>query len=334
MFPRLRGKYYHAVWWEGHGKNRFQNSASLKVTTEREAWREIEKLEARQREERREKATTWATFCEIYKRDYSLTNKVKESQDRDDITIAHFNAICSINILSDLRPSHLEAYKVARAQLGRKESTINRELNTLKSITARAIEWKYLKEDPWKIVSKFEAHQTAPETLYGREKRLYKACTDAYDRVLCNLGLKAGLRRGEMANLKWEDIDFKKDIIRVVSTHGRRTKTKKERYLPLHQELKKDLVQLERERDCDFVLGRNGEQTLPDYLSARFHQLTTWADIKGHLHLTRHTFLTKLADTGTDIKTIMDLAGHSRMTTTQIYIHPNAEMKRRAVDRI
>ena len=52
-------------------------------------------------------------------------------------------------------------------------------------------------------------------------------------------------------------------------------------------------------------------------------------------HGLRHTFATRLIDAGCDFKTVSALLGHASVgTTMDLYVHPDLEQKRRAVDRL
>jgi integrase len=57
------------------------------------------------------------------------------------------------------------------------------------------------------------------------------------------LALDTGMRRGEIFKLRWQDIDFDNNLIRIVGTH---TKTERERIAPLSQRAKDELVELKK----------------------------------------------------------------------------------------
>jgi integrase len=52
------------------------------------------------------------------------------------------------------------------------------------------------------------------------------------------------------------------------------------------------------------------------------------------LHSLRHTFLTRLGESGADAFTIMRIAGHSSVTVSQKYVHPSPEALERAFERL
>ena len=62
----------------------------------------------------------------------------------------------------------------------------------------------------------------------------------------------------------------------------------------------------------------------------------THADGLPHLtpHKFRHTFASLLTANGSDVKTVADLLGHTKLDTTNIYLHSYDDLRRQAVDKI
>lgn len=339
-FPIKRGKIWYGVWWEGHGKTRKQIWKSLKVSGPKTPTKELNKLNEDIEAKRHGKSdtVTWLAFCRQYL-EWSEINKVKQSVERDRITIKMFDSIVTVPGIKDIQPYHLEQYKIARKKMSSqrnnetvyvKDSTINREMNTLKAMMNWAVEMGYLDRSPWRSVKKFNLDKSQPETFCGKEEELSKACETPYERAVLCLGIYQGLRRGEMANLRWEDIDFKDASMRVVSTMGRRTKSKRERWLPLHPKTGKALKSLAGGQE-GYVLGKGERRANEDQLSQLFRAILTRTGIPGTLHKTRHTLGTNLAMAKVDPKTIMEILGHSRITTTEIYLRSNETLKRQAI---
>jgi integrase len=329
---RKRGNVWYGVWWEGPRSKRRKRFKSFHTSNHKTAVKELVKLneDIEARKSGHESEMSWRTFCRQYL-EWSQTHKSEECRKRDELVIRQFDEIVPVGELKDLLPYQLERFKIERKK-SVKESTINRDMNTLKNMTKMADQWGYLRTDPWKSVKKFQLDEAAPTTFSGQEEAIRGACHTPYELALCDLGLYQGLRRGEMANLMWDDIDFKGGMMRVVSTMGRRTKSKRERMLPIHQKTAKSLKKLSRGPGNGFVLAYNGNKAVADTLTHKFSRILARAGIPGHLHLTRHTQGTNLGHAKVDPNTIMDIMGHSRFTTTQIYLHTNEEVKRRAID--
>ena len=128
----------------------------------------------------------------------------------------------------------------------------------------------------------------------------------------------AGLRLGEVLNLKIEDIDS--EAMRV---HIQQAKGKKDRYVMLSD---KALIVLrkyyQKYKPKEYVFeGAKGGKYSPKSVQNVLKAGIKKAGIKKHVtvHSLRHSFATHLLDDGNNIRYIQKLLGHKRLETTQIY---------------
>lgn len=137
-----------------------------------------------------------------------------------------------------------------------------------------------------------------------------------------------GMRLGEVLGLRWEDIDFDAGLIRIRRnvTHPTNqpfigtTKTSNGvRTIPLLDELRKHLGTSGK----GFVVGGDSPYTKMQHRRA-WERITKQIDLHGATaHVFRHTFLTILASTGVDVKTLQAIAGHGDIQITMNrYVHP------------
>jgi len=162
------------------------------------------------------------------------------------------------------------------------------------------------------------------------------------NRSMVLLTFYAGMRVGEVASLKWRDIlDSDGSITNEIRLKPEQTKGKHARTVMVSEKLRKELnvySQLNKPKDLDkpFIYSqrsRNGFS--PNTLSQEFKTLYEKAGINGATsHSGRRTFITTLANKGVGVRVLMSLAGHRSITTTQLYIDINDEMKRTAVNLI
>lgn len=130
-----------------------------------------------------------------------------------------------------------------------------------------------------------------------------------------------GLRRGELLNLRLEDIDFKRNTVLIFNSKGQ-----KDRILPLSGNLKLMLIRYINEYDPEHFLiegQKRGERYSETSLSNIFKK-NLRVVIKNHnftLHSLRHSYATHLLDMGTDLRLIQELLGHKSSRTTEIYTH-------------
>lgn len=134
-------------------------------------------------------------------------------------------------------------------------------------------------------------------------------------RLILSLLYGCGLRRSEVINLRWADIDRANGVIWI-----RQAKGQKDRRVMLSQGILQLMEDYYRQhRPVEFVI--NG-QFSPQYSGTSIEQIVKRYFPKGiHPHTLRHSFATHLLDQGTDIRIIQDLLGHSSPKTTNIYTH-------------
>jgi len=130
----------------------------------------------------------------------------------------------------------------------------------------------------------------------------------------------AGLRSGELLNLKAEDVDSKRMLIHLKGAKG-----KKDRLTVLSKNALSLLRQYYKEHKPKKWLfeGINGDKYSAQSVRQVFKQSTKKAGIikQVRLHDLRHSFATHLLESGTDLRYIQVLLGHSSSKTTEIYTH-------------
>jgi len=337
---KLRGKVYHSkIKINGKGVWKTTKTGDLNQA------KHFESKRIKNRNQQKSAGRMpWADHCKQYMAEYSATSKVKESMDRDRYAIQHFNRHVKVTYLDQIKPSHGETYKTKRKadtyikkdkKIPIAESTINRELNSLKSILERAVEWEHLDANPWKSVQKFEEHESSPDPWTEEEgDALLAACWDKFEVLMELLGIDAGLRRSEKANLKWTDFNFETDIIRMVSSMTRRTKTKRIRVVAMTPRLKQAALEHKAESNGEWVFMSCGEQATRGYLRTIHNRVRGRANVEGGHHRGRHTYLSDLANGGVPLNVVQKAAGHARITTTQRYLHSDEAILKEATKRL
>jgi len=152
-------------------------------------------------------------------------------------------------------------------------------------------------------------------------KELFKAPTLFKHRIVLTLIYSAGLRGGEVINLKISDIDFERKTI-----HIRQSKYKKDRIVPLSDVMSRGLKQyLEIEHPHIWLFngkesdGRYSIKGLSWVMRETLKKTTITKDV--NLHSLRHSYATHLLEEGVNIVTLKELLGHSDIATTMIYLH-------------
>jgi site-specific recombinase XerD len=127
-----------------------------------------------------------------------------------------------------------------------------------------------------------------------------------------------GLRRSELINLKINDIDSNRKLIKICNAKG-----KKDRYTLLSDTLLTMLRAYYREyRPRKWLFeGWDGNQYSPTSIEKVFHHAVRRAGIIKHVtpHSLRHSFATHLLEQGTNLRYIQEILGHGSSKTTEIY---------------
>lgn len=160
-----------------------------------------------------------------------------------------------------------------------------------------------------------------------KEKHLPKIIDDTYiltclnkiknikHKAVLSLAYSVGLRISELINLKIENIDSKRMIITIKQAKGN-----KDRIVPLSKYILSLLrIYYKNYKPVNFLF--NG-QSSEKYSSTSINNIVKkYLGKEYHIHLLRHSCFTNLLESGTDIRIIQKIAGHSSSKTTEIYTH-------------
>ena len=161
-----------------------------------------------------------------------------------------------------------------------------------------------------------------PNVLSKSEvKAILASPTNLKHRAMLSLIYACGLRRGELLHLRLADIHSDRHLLFIHQSKG-----KKDRMAPISQkviDLLRDYYKAYKPRTWLFEGQSPGEP-----YSERSLQLVLKGAVKKagnktpiSLHWLRHSYATHLLESGTDIRYIQELLGHSSSKTTEIYTH-------------
>lgn len=161
-----------------------------------------------------------------------------------------------------------------------------------------------------------------PNVLSKEEVRLIlNAHSNIKHKTMLSLIYSCGLRRSELLNLKPADIDSKRNIIVIKQAKG-----KKDRIVPLSPKILimlRDYYTTYKPKTWLFE-GQNenekyDERSLSNVLKQALVKVNITKPVS--LHWLRHSYATHLLESGTDLRCIQELLGHSSSRTTEIYTH-------------
>jgi integrase len=127
----------------------------------------------------------------------------------------------------------------------------------------------------------------------------------------------SGMRRGEIAQLRWNQIDLKAHVVRLASAD---TKTDEKRLVPLTDRLTQLLSATPRHVSGYVFVTRNGRPYNPSNISAAFKKACGKAGLTGvTYHDLRHSFCTNMRRAGVDTLTTMAISGHRSIEVFKRY---------------
>ncbi|MGB3104999.1 tyrosine-type recombinase/integrase [Sphingobacterium siyangense] len=256
-----------------------------------------------------------------------------------------------------LEESDVQKFVFKKLEAGLSHKTIKDILIVLKMIMKFGAKNKWLEYTPFDIQFPTEREKHSIEVLSrADQKKIMNYIQEHF--TFRNLGvyicLSAGIRIGEICALTWEDIDTDSGVINVRQTiqriyliedGKRRTelildtpKTKNSiREIPISKDLLRILKPFKKiVNPSFFVLTNDAKPTEPRTYRSYYKNLMKelkMPELK--FHGLRHSFATRCIESNCDYKTVSVLLGHSNISTTlNLYVHPNMEQKKKAIEQM
>lgn len=279
----------------------------------------------------------------------------------------HVRPLIGDRKLADVERADVEAFGRALLARGLSPKTVRNIMGFLHQVLEHAIDRGWLRENParraerpggrrssssadlqYLTVPELEAvlraipdHVVTRAPAPARRGRAGPAPPPSADvlgpvlRVVILTAALTGLRQSELRGLRWRDIDWSAQRIRVRNTYVRgeqssegKSELSTRRSVPMATRLARELELWSRRtpyaRDDDLVFAHPQKGTPLDgsKMSKRFKEACAQAGVRRvRFHDLRHTFATNLAASGTPIRAIQEFLGHADGKTTQIYAH-------------
>ncbi len=230
---------------------------------------------------------------------------------------------------------NLKAYLIKKAPKGYRVY-----LRTLKAAFNKALDWDYLKSNPFLKV-KINKHQKEMPFFIGPAELdlILQKTQDKTHQDIFLFAFYTGCRLGEVVNLRWQNVDLENKRMLTIGDEHFLTKTRMQRKIPIHTKISQMLKARYSERlipplPTDFVFCKNnGFPFTGEYISKVFKKICRSLKIDEHVHFhtLRHSFASNLVQRGVPIYTLKDLLGHTSVKTTEIYAHNDDETLYKAI---
>ncbi|MCP4482257.1 MAG: tyrosine-type recombinase/integrase [bacterium] len=270
-------------------------------------------------------------FCDEYIELYSKANKRERTIERDSFTIQVFKKFSpNVRTINQFANISVNNYKLKRKKRGLNDSTINRELDTLKSMLKYAYKRQYLGRDYSSDIMKFPRFKISKDFVLSENDiiKIFNYLKNPYKTAFL-IALYSGMRRGEVCHLEWGDVDFNKNIMLVQDKPHLNWAPKNNasiRTVPIHPDLKSYLLKLKKKakNKTDFLcfFEDDYEPIKEINLTAEFTRLKKHFKLPKEFcfHALRHTFVSKMGEEGVPTYHISKIIGHSStIMTEQVY---------------
>ncbi|MBK7727984.1 MAG: site-specific integrase [Gammaproteobacteria bacterium] len=255
----------------------------------------------------------------------------------------------------------VQKWAAEKRKSGLRASSVNRRITALKSVLTKATEWGVIESSPLRGMKRIKTDDAPkPRFLSGDEEKQLRATLEARQarqrlerdqynawraaRHLAPLqaladtytdhiypivivAMNTGMRRGELFNLEWKDVDLSG---RLLTVQGGGAKSGRTRHIPLNDDAFATLVVWRNQSDDEparvFPSPVTGERL--DNVKSAWGNVIKDAGIKAfRFHDLRHTFASNLVMRGADLTTVRELLGHADIETTMRYAHLTPEHK-------
>lgn len=298
---------------------------------------------------------TFSQIVELWKANKKLY--VKKSTLSAYILLTENHLLPEFGNSYEIEEEQVQKFVFKKLEQGLSQKTVKDILIVLKMILKFGAKNKWIQFTPFQIQYPTVRENQQIEVLSRtHQKKVMNYIQEHF--TFRNLGiyicLSSGIRIGEICALTWEDIDTENGIIHirktiqriyVIENGERRTellldspKTKNSiREIPMSRELLRMLKPFKKiVNPTFFVLTNDSKPTEPRTYRSYYKNLMRLLEIPEiKFHGLRHSFATRCIESKCDYKTVSVLLGHSNISTTlNLYVHPNLEQKKKAIDQM
>lgn len=229
-------------------------------------------------------------------------------------------------------PKHV---KPQYLRTGAKAYTVNFEVMTLKTIFNLAVKWKKLETSPAQGIKNLKTEDSKKRRFLtdGECDQLLKASPPDLYPIFFVL-IHTGMRKGELINLEWKDVDLYRRMITIQRKSFWVPKSG-EREIPMSRKVEEVIKKLPRKSNLVFP-GPKGGPIGPNSIRKQLIDVAKQAGIPNltEVHALRHTFASRLFMKGVDAPTVQKLMGQTKIDTTMLYTHQTQEHMREAIEKL
>lgn len=239
--------------------------------------------------------------------------------------------------LKSLTAFHIQEYYNKLSKNGTSSNYLKLLYTNLNTMCTQAVKMELLSKNPLENVVLPKSQKSAKKIkvlTVKQQQKLVEYCKKNEKDFIFIFLLATGLRIGEALALTWNDINFKKQTLYVKHTLirvGNKYEVKEgakteygERLVPFTQKIGSPLLEIKSKSKSDLVFPskKNSYESIRN-IQNRLKRICEYLDLPAFSpHALRHTFATRLIETGVNVKVISQLLGHADIKITlNIYAH-------------
>jgi integrase/recombinase XerC len=212
--------------------------------------------------------------------------------------------------------------------------SVNRKLSAVKSYYRYLLINKHISVNPAAYITALKTPKRIPS--FVEKNQMLALCErteqsndsenfrEKRDKLIIEMFYQTGIRISELLNIKFQDIDWQREEIKILG------KRNKERIIPISAYLISLISEYDNDVKKNFnithpylFVSNSGKKLYPKfaYRVVNFYLQKVTSLNKKSPHVLRHTFATHLLNNGADLNAIKELLGHANLSSTQVYTH-------------
>ena len=268
-------------------------------------------------------------FLDFIANEKKLSNNTLQSYSRD---INQYRDYLDKNRINYIKVDNeqINTYMNYLQEIGKKTSTISRNLASIRSFYQYLIRIKKIKHDPTETIQSPKVEKRVPSVLTSQEIELLLSqpkdvdLKGTRDKAMLEVAYATGMRVTEIISLDVNDVNLEEGFVSCKVTG-------KQRNIPLGSLCIKALREYIEEARPIIIKNEEEKSLFVNVNGKRLTRQGFWKIVKfykeqAHItkeitpHVLRHSFATHLLQNGADLKAIQTMLGHSDISSTQVYM--------------
>ena len=268
-------------------------------------------------------------FLKFIEEEKKLSDNTLQSYNRDLQQFREYLSEIGVRY-THVHEEHIKKYVEELEKMGKKSSTISRNIASIRSFFQFLARKGKISKDPTETIQSPKIEKRVPSVLTAQEVELLLEqpkdvdLKGTRDKAMLEFAYATGMRVTEIISLNVEDVNLEEEY--VVCKNATR-----ERTIPLGKMCKKALEEYLNDARNAMIKSDDEKALFVNVNGKRLTRQGFWKIIKyykeqAHIdkditpHVLRHSFATHLLQNGADLKSIQTMLGHSDILSTQVYM--------------